>query len=102
MTHSAYEMIYELQSTSYDITYFCQIRNRKNIMFLFFLLLSSLCQTSSSTSSSSLSTGDLSVRITEFVENPTAPIEFNSTIEDDDVDMQSVASSDTGDKMDDD
>ncbi|CAF0906134.1 unnamed protein product [Adineta ricciae] len=60
------------------------------------------CQTSSSTSSSSLSTNDLSVRITEFVENPTAPIEFTSATEDDDVDMQSIASSDTGDRMDDD
>ncbi|UJR15732.1 hypothetical protein I4U23_002667 [Adineta vaga] len=62
-----------------------------------------LCHTSSSTSSSSLSTSDLSVRITEFVENPTTTTnEFGNTLEDDDIDMQSVASSDTGDKMDDD
>ena len=104
MTHSAYEMIYEVQSTLYVITYFSHTTGKnlkRNILFLF-VFLSSSCQTSSSTSSSSLSTNDLSVRISEFVENPTAPIEFTSTTEDDDVDMQSIASSDTGDRMDDD
>jgi len=61
-----------------------------------------LYQTSSNTSSSSLSSGGPSVRITEFVDNPVSNNDFTSTIDDDDIDMQSVASSDTGDKMDDD
>jgi hypothetical protein len=51
---------------------------------------------------SSLSSGGSSVRITEFIENPTINNEFTSTLDDDDIDMQSVASSDAGDKMDDD
>lgn len=44
----------------------------------------------------------LSLRISEIVENPTPNNEFSSAADDDDIDMQSVASSDTGDKMDDD
>ncbi len=59
----------------------------------------------SSSSNSSLSSGGPSIRITEFIDNPTSTNEFTSTLnddDDDDIDMQSVASSDTGDKMDDD
>ncbi len=64
----------------------------------------SLYQTTSSSSNSSLSSGGPSLRITEFIENPTSNTEFTSTLndDDDDIDMQSVASSDAGDKMDDD
>ena len=40
-----------------------------------------------------------SVRITEYIENPA---DLDSALDDDDIDMQSVASSDTGEKMDDD
>jgi hypothetical protein len=62
-----------------------------------------LVQTTSSTSSSSLSSGGPSIQITEFIENSLSNNEFTSTLDDDDdIDMQSVASSDTGDKMDDD
>jgi hypothetical protein len=63
-----------------------------------------LSQTTSSSSNSSLSSGGPSLRITEFIENPTSNTEFTSTLNDDydDIDMQSVASSDAGDKMDDD
>lgn len=53
---------------------------------------------SQSTSSSSLSSNGPSIRITEFIENPT----LSGDDVDDDIDMQSVSSSDTGDKMDDD
>ncbi len=62
-----------------------------------------MSQTSSTTSSSSLSSNGPSIRITEFIDNPITNNEFTSTVDDDDdIDMQSVASSDTGDKMDDD
>jgi len=61
-----------------------------------------ITRTTSNTSGSSLSSGEPSVRITEFIENSTSNNEFTSTLDDDDVDMQSIASSDTGDKMDDD
>jgi len=61
-----------------------------------------LAQTTSNTSSSSLSSGGPSIRITEFIENSSLNSEFSSTLDDDDIDMQSVASSDAGDKMDDD
>jgi hypothetical protein len=49
-----------------------------------------------------MSSGGPSIRITEFIEHPTSNDEFTSILDDDDIDMQSVASSDTGDKMDDD
>jgi hypothetical protein len=63
----------------------------------------SLNQTQSTSSSSSLSSSAPSVRITELVDNSTLNNEFISTLDDDDdIDMQSVSSSDTGDKMDDD
>ncbi|CAF3782654.1 unnamed protein product [Adineta steineri] len=61
-----------------------------------------LNQTLSNTSSSSLSSSGPSIRITEFLDNPSTNNEFTNTLDDDDIDMQSVASSDTGDKMDDD
>jgi hypothetical protein len=66
------------------------------------LFIFSLNQAASNTSSSSMSSGGPSIRITEFIEHPTSNDEFTSTLDDDDIDMQSVASSDTGDKMDDD
>jgi hypothetical protein len=43
-----------------------------------------------------------SLRITEFDENSSLNNEFTNTLDDDDIDMQSIASSDAGDKMDDD
>ncbi|CAF1393191.1 unnamed protein product [Rotaria magnacalcarata] len=59
---------------------------------------------SSNLSSSSLSSDGPSIRISEVAFNPPSNSELSSVIDDDvddDIDMQSVASSDTGDKMDD-
>ncbi|CAF3658603.1 unnamed protein product [Rotaria socialis] len=55
-------------------------------------------------SSSSLLSDGPSIRISEVADNPPSNNELSSVIDDnvdDDIDMQSVASSDTGDKMDD-
>jgi hypothetical protein len=62
----------------------------------------SLSQAKSSSSGSSISLDGPSIQITEFIENATSNNEFTSTLDDDDIDMQSVATSDAGDKMDDD
>ncbi|CAF1407645.1 unnamed protein product [Rotaria sordida] len=53
-------------------------------------------------SNSPLSSDGPSIQIAEVVENSTSSNEFSNVLDDDDIDMQSVASSDTGDKMDDD
>lgn len=75
-----------------------------NFYHTFESIIFSLYNTSSSNSSSSLSTNGPSIRITEFNENSPLNSELSNTLDDDDddIDMQSVASSDTGDKMDDD
>ena len=62
----------------------------------------SLSQPLSNTSNPSSSSNTSSVRISELVEGSTTDNEFSTALDDDDIDMQSIASSDTGDKMDDD
>ncbi|CAF0849379.1 unnamed protein product [Rotaria sp. Silwood1] len=85
-----------------DVDDFSTIHQSQSAYFIVEPTATPLSQALSNPSSSSLSSDGPSIRISELVENSTSSNEFANGLDDDDIDMQSIASSDTGDKMDDD
>ncbi|CAF2372205.1 unnamed protein product [Rotaria sp. Silwood2] len=86
-----------------DVDDFSTSHQSQSAYFIIEPTTTPLSQSLSNPSSSSLSSDGPSIRISEFVENSSSSNEFGNILDDDDdIDMQSVASSDTGDKMDDD